>query len=588
MKNILLIILLTLFVFSCSDKDSYEDFSSSSSSDSAGPTITSTSPSSSSYTFASEISITFSEPMKTETLTGNECANALFGYEDGYARDCYKCEGSFQISEDSFNTCLALGADNTSISWSDSDQTATISLGSNYDDYNDNSTLHTVLKNNTTYKVRLTTSLENTSGTSLNNQYEFSFKTPWTVIPKMRKSSGWNKIFGLGIDSDDNIYFSYDTLGWQSAAYRENSLHKYSASGSQSWSTELSQGSRGVTINGTTIYTVNSSSGYSTYETADGSAISSTTNSATDGSCASNWNRHAEHSPSFNQRMNSFSYLRGTYPACKGSSIKIDIIWAGNGGSQTYYIDAYPNGTASDSYGNYYALLTSSSTIELDSYDDLSPTGGIGTDYDIFLMMRYTAHGYSAGLSEFNIKCCSSSEETAGDIAIDSSDNIFIVGQRDSDTLLLAKYNTSGSRLWLKEQSADLATNLNTNNGHFIFVDDSAIYVASDVDSVSQSEDGIGDIMVFKFDKDGNILWSKRIAPTECNKNTYGNYFTFYMGCRTRAKGLVVDSSGNVYVAGYSEGIIDGAKDPRLLNGNRQEWAKIGFVTKLDSTGTKL
>jgi|APSaa5957512535_1039671.scaffolds.fasta_scaffold49400_1 photosystem II stability/assembly factor-like uncharacterized protein len=109
-------------------------------------TVSSTSPAdaATSASISESISITLSEPVDTSTITTNT-SNTF-------------CSGTFQVSSDNFSSCIQMNASPIA---SNSDKTFTITPSSD-------------LKGNETYKIRVTTSIKDSSDNYLSTQYESS------------------------------------------------------------------------------------------------------------------------------------------------------------------------------------------------------------------------------------------------------------------------------------------------------------------------------------------------------------------------------------------------------------------------------
>ena len=141
-------------------------------------------------------------------------------------------------------------------------------------------------------------------------------------------------------------------------------------------------------------------------------------------------------------------------------------------------------------------------------------------------------------------------------VAIDSSDNIIVIGYTGSDgaggdDLLVAKYNSSGTLLWDKTLGGSL-----NEYGRDVAIDSSDNIIVTG----QTSSDGAGgiDLLVAKYDSSGNLLWDKTLGGTGSD----------------RGYGVAVDSSGNIIVTGQTNS--DGAGDYDVL------------VAKYDSSGTLL
>ncbi|MBT4644453.1 MAG: hypothetical protein HOC09_37110 [Deltaproteobacteria bacterium] len=151
-------------------------------------------------------------------------------------------------------------------------------------------------------------------------------------------------------------------------------------------------------------------------------------------------------------------------------------------------------------------------------------------------------------------------------ISVDSSGNIYIAGHTHTATVwdqYLAKFDSSGTLLWAKPTS-----NAGYDYGHGI-VQDSAghIYVpGSTTGSIGGNTNlGSNDIILVKYDTDGNIQWAKQPGTVGEDWVTIG--------------GISLDSSGNICITGLVTGILDG---------NSFAGSKDVFLIKYNSSGTKL
>ena len=139
MNKVLYIILISLFsltIFSCAKKEK----------DTTAPTVSSISPTDgqTGVSISENISVTFSEAMDTASVTTNPSDTS--------------CSGSFQLSSDTFSTCVQMSSSPSSSSL---EKTFTV-------DPSDN------LSRGTTYKIRVTTGVKDSAGNTLSSQYETS------------------------------------------------------------------------------------------------------------------------------------------------------------------------------------------------------------------------------------------------------------------------------------------------------------------------------------------------------------------------------------------------------------------------------
>ena len=147
MRHILIIAYLLFFssiFISCGEKDESTDDTTTT--DTTAPTVSSISPTEnqSGVSNSDNFSVTFSEAMDTTSVTTNTSNTT--------------CSGSLELSSDSFSTCVKMSS---SPSVSNSDKTFTVDPSEN-------------LQLSTTYKIRVTTGVKDSSGNTLSSQYETS------------------------------------------------------------------------------------------------------------------------------------------------------------------------------------------------------------------------------------------------------------------------------------------------------------------------------------------------------------------------------------------------------------------------------
>ena len=178
MNKVLFVFLISCFsltIITCSD-DKEE---STENPDTTSPTVSSIYPTDnqSGVSISDNISVTFSETMDTTSVTTNTSNTS--------------CSGTIQFSSDSFNTCVKMSS---SPSVSNLYKTFTVSPSSS-------------LSYSTTYKIRVTTGVKDSSGNSLSSQYETSSGF---------KSSGMYVVVGQSgtiLTSTDGTTWSSQTSG---------------------------------------------------------------------------------------------------------------------------------------------------------------------------------------------------------------------------------------------------------------------------------------------------------------------------------------------------------------------------------------
>ena len=242
--------------------------------------------------------------------------------------------------------------------------------------------------------------------------------------------------------------------------------------------------------------------------------------------------------------------------------------------------------------------------IVLDSSGNIYTTGNFAVTAD-FDPGPGTANLTSAGLEDIFIskldkdgnflwakKIGGTDVDYGFSIALDSNNNVFTTGFYSgtvdfdpgdltynltsvgfSYDIFVSKLNSSGDFVWAKslggierEYSYGVAVDSNDNiitTGYFKgtadFDPSPGIY-----NLVSA---GSSDIFISKLDKDGNLIWAKRIGGANDDASS----------------GIAIDLNGNVYTTGSYYGTVDfdpGAGTSNLVSG----WNDI-FVSKLDNSG---
>ena len=236
--------------------------------------------------------------------------------------------------------------------------------------------------------------------------------------------------------------------------------------------------------------------------------------------------------------------------------------------SGNVYVSGYATNTA-----NYLALFkyNSSGTLQWQRYlkDTGSFTGtarvaldssgnphiiGYGnvtsTTYRYLLVAKYD----TTGAIQWQRKITRSYSSDGQDIAIDSSNNVYVTGMANNTSanpqLVLSKFDSSGTFQWSRTLIDTGATTV-LSNGYGVAVDTSgnAFVVGSGRDSGTASQPRA---LIAKYDASGTLLWQKKFNTSTQNM---------------QANCCTTDSSGNLYVGGE--------------NGT----ANNGFIAKYNSSG---
>ena len=214
------------------------------------------------------------------------------------------------------------------------------------------------------------------------------------------------------------------------------------------------------------------------------------------------------------------------------------------------------NGVSTDSSGNVYVT-----GYTYGGLDGNTSSGGM----DIFLV-KYD----SSGTKQWTKQLGTSSYESGSGVTTDSSDNIYVTGLTegglDGNTnsgswdIFLIKYNSSGTKQWTKQlgtSSGDYGYGVTTDSSGNIYVTGNT---GGGLDGNTNS--GIRDIILIKYNSSGTKQWTKQLGTSS---DELGN-------------GVTTDSSGNVYVTGWTGGDLDG---------NTSSGSGDIFLIKYNSSGTK-
>jgi dipeptidyl aminopeptidase/acylaminoacyl peptidase len=219
------------------------------------------------------------------------------------------------------------------------------------------------------------------------------------------------------------------------------------------------------------------------------------------------------------------------------------------------------NGIAIDSAGNVYLVGNTSGNL-----------GGVtrtGT-FDLFLTKFNSTTG---ALLDTKLAGSAANLSNAIAITVDSSRNVYVTGwtqgaigtntQTGTRDVVLLKYDNTGARQYVKQ----LGTAGAGSEGYYLALDGGGnIYVAGKTDAglAGNALTGTSDYFLSKFQvSDGTALYTRQLGAT---------------ASETIGRAVAVDTTANAYVAGYTQGNLDG----NTLVGSRDY-----FVAKYNSTGVK-
>jgi len=247
-------------------------------------------------------------------------------------------------------------------------------------------------------------------------------------------------------------------------------------------------------------------------------------------------------------------YLTGyTYGTLSGetSSGEVDIILMKYDGSGTQQW-VKQIGTASSDFGIGVAVDNASS-VYIAGHTYGSMVGTIEGSKDV-VVIKYNAAGVQQWIKQLGND--EDSEATladgayAADLAIDSSNNIYVTGfttsPLDGNASLggtdsfIVKYDSLGNKLW-----SALLGSAGTDYAESIAVDNSGDVLLTGYTSGSLTgftNEGLYDLFVIKLDSAGSVSWSQQLGST-------ANDYVF---------GVAVDQSNDVFLGGHTFGALDG------------------------------
>ncbi len=177
-----------------------------------------------------------------------------------------------------------------------------------------------------------------------------------------------------------------------------------------------------------------------------------------------------------------------------------------------------------------------------------------------YATIKYSTNGKQLWVKTYNGP--GNSSDGANAIAVDGSGNVYVSGRSygsgtDWDYATI-KYSTNGKQLWVKRYNGQAN---DSDYANAIAVDSSGnVYVTGGSGWNLDSETG-GDYATIKYSTNGKQLWVKKYDG--------GGY--------DESKAIAVDSSGNVYVSGRSEGqgfYIDDYVTIKYGANGKQLWVK--------------
>ena len=359
-------------------------------------------------------------------------------------------------------------------------------------------------------------------------KYNSSGTKEWT---KQEGSSGNEYAYGVAVDSSDNIYVT---------GYTDNKFHgnnksgrfdiflvKYNSSGARQWTKQL---------------------GTSNHEFASAVATDSSDNIYVTGNTWGGLDGSTKP-----------SYCMG-YGTVKASKECTDIFLVKYNSSGTKQWVKQLEGS-SKSYDNAQGVaVDSSDNIYLAGTTNGGLDGNTSSGKHDILLVKYNSDGSKQWLQQFG----SSSNDMGLHVDVDSKGNIYVTGYTEGGLvgntnsgdrdIFLVKYNSSGTKQWTQQLGTPTF-----EEGNGVAVDSSDnIYVSGWTRGKLDTYAGGDDAIVLKYNSSGTKQWTRQFgAPSFLEKSQY-NSSSQMTTSADRGAGVAVDSSGNIFVTGNTEGGMDG------------------------------
>lgn len=237
--------------------------------------------------------------------------------------------------------------------------------------------------------------------------------------------------------------------------------------------------------------------------------------------------------------VESVTIVQGDQQLVTGESVTLTADVATSGGASTDVVwDSNAPGVASandagkvtaNSVGN--AIITASSTAEPSKNDQVTITVEVAGD------ILWTSQ-FGTGAADF--AAGAASDGSGGMLVVGSTNGVIEGGNAGGSDAFVRKYDADGNDVWTRQfgtigddSARDVASDASGN-----------MYVVGATDgSIEGSNAGGFDAFVRKLDADGNVLWTRQFGSIAADV----------------ANAVASDSAGNVLVAGYTDGNLEGS-----------------------------
>jgi len=372
----------------------------------------------------------------------------------------------------------------------------------------------------------------NSAGTSADATVTLTIHAGW--LKQMGVAFQYSLATGVAVDASGNSYVAGYTTG---GMYRNTQtgiddcfIAKYDATGTLTWLKQLGVASKTSFATGVAV------------DASGNSYVAGFTNGGLDG----------------NPQIGNQDYFIAKYDATG------TLIWLKQLGvaSKT----SFAKGVAVDASGNSYVAGFTTGGLD----------GNTQTGIDDFFIARYDATGTLTWLKQLGV---ASQTSYAQGVAVDASGNSYVAGytaggldgnrQIGNQDYFIAKYDATGTLTWLKQ----LGVASQTSYAQGVAVDASgnsyvAGYTAGGLDGNPQI--GNQDYFIAKYDATGTLTWLKQLGVA--SQTSY-------------AQGVAVDASRNSYVAGYTAGGLDGNTQTGIDDYFIAKYDATGTITWLKQLG---
>ena len=264
---------------------------------------------------------------------------------------------------------------------------------------------------------------------------------------------------------------------------------------------------------------------------------------------------------------------QGSYDSARGGAVDSsgNLYVCGKSDSSGFVVKYNSSGAvqwkrtfSSSSTDNSRGLaLDSSGNIYVTGFSNSGGQGGVET-----FLIKFN----NSGTEQWSRYIGISADDMAMSIAIDSSDNIYIVGTNElgaptyTRELSLAKFDSSGNLVWEQE----LTSSGNHAYGTSVAVD------SSDNPVITGYTNALGqggfDIIIAKYNSSGAPQWQKSFGGSGTDE----------------PRGIATDSSDNIFIGGYTASEGAGAQDALVAKFNSSgdlQWQRILGAYDTDTWG---